>query len=233
MSTAEELFFNGLIRPGFVYTDHASVPHPACIHRRTRSVSPTQNPQKLWREQRKELAALKPKSEYEAESNSNVVPETKNSDLVSASTSRSSSSNSSSSNSSKSSSRRWGFIKDLLTLQRSKSEGKLLVTAESRPVKRQRNKNNCTNGCEGSGNGRGRLTCSASFSPGLCKQRQRGPADKPETVHLVKEARRRRRTTFLPYKQQGFLFGWLGFSYSGSRGFVRNVSIPIVTSPHS
>lgn len=232
MSTAEELFFNGQIRPGFVSMDHASVPDPASIHRRSRSVSPTRTPRMIWREQRKELAAsLKPKSESEAESNSNTVSDTTKSDSVSASTSRSSSSSSSSSNSSNANSRRWAIIKDLLTLRRSRSEGKLLVTSAgtgSRPVQRQRNNNNCANGCEGSGNGRWRLTYSASFSPGLCKDRQRRSADKSETVHLVKEATRR--TTFLPYKQQGFLFGCLGFR---SRAFVRNVGIPAIVSRHS
>ncbi|KAF3340551.1 hypothetical protein FCM35_KLT09395 [Carex littledalei] len=228
MSTAEELFFNGQIRPGFVSAD------PACIHRRTRSVSPTRTPRMIWREKRKESASLKAKLESKAESNSNTVPEIAKSDklleLGSASTSRSSSSNSSSCNSSNTNSRRWGFIKDLL-LQRSKSEGRMPVTAgaRARPVQRQRNTttnnyNNCVNGCNVSENGRGRLTYSSSFSLGLCKERH----DKAETtVRLVKDARRR--TTFLPYKQQGFLFGCLGFS---SRGFVRNVGIPTVSPRH-
>ncbi|XP_078159154.1 uncharacterized protein LOC144554705 [Carex rostrata] len=227
MSTAEELFFNGQIRPGFVSTDQAT-----SIHRRTRSVSPTRTPRMIWREKRKESASLKAKLQSKAESNLNMVPEIVKSDklveLGSASTSRSSSSNSSSCNSSNANSRRWGFIKDLFLLQRSKSEGTMLVTAgaRARPVQRQRNTttnnyNNCMNGFDG----RGRLTNSSSFSLGLCKERH----DKAETtVRLVKEARRR--TTFLPYKQQGFLFGCLGFS---SRGFIRNVGIPTVSPRHT
>ncbi|KAJ4775963.1 stress response NST1-like protein (DUF1645) [Rhynchospora pubera] len=229
MSTAEELFFNGQIRPGFISKDQMSLSHPEPIRRRTRSVSPTRSPISRRRDQRKASAAsLKTEPQ---ELNPNIASETTRSDelesVVSASTSRSSSSNSSLSSSSNANSRRWGFIKDLLSLQRSKSEGGLLGSRPAPGRQRQRN-SNCTNG---------RMAHWSSFGPGLYKepqrQRRRGDhkaeMDSNSTAN-VKEMHVRRRMTFLPYKQQWFLFGCLGLS---SSRLTTNAGIATVSARHS
>ncbi|KAJ3691852.1 hypothetical protein LUZ61_000059 [Rhynchospora tenuis] len=227
MSTAEDLFFNGQIRPGFVSTDQTPLSYPEPVHRRTRSVSPTRSPLSLWRDQRKASAAsLKMKPESEVELNPNMASETARSqhelESVSASTSRSSSSNSSSSSSSNANSRRWGFIKDLLSLQRSKSEGGLLATqgAGSRLAPQTQSQRQRSSICT---NGSGRMAHSSSFGPGLYKERHRRPE-----MDSVKEMRRR--MTFLPYKQQWFLFGCLGFS---SSRLTTNAGIATVSARHS
>ncbi|KAJ1692065.1 hypothetical protein LUZ63_008763 [Rhynchospora breviuscula] len=221
MSTAEELFFNGQIRPGFVSKDQMPLSHPEPVHRRTWSVSVSPTPSPLSRRRDQRLASAASLKTKPQELNPNIASETVS--VVSASTSRSSSSNSSSSSSSNANSRRWGFIKDFLSLQRSKSEGGLLG---SRPAPQRQRNSNCTNG---------RMAHSSSFGPGLYKERQRrrgdhkAEMDSNSTVN-VKEMHLRRRMTFLPYKQQWFLFGCLGLS---SSRLTTNAGIATVYARHS
>ncbi|XP_072998317.1 uncharacterized protein [Typha latifolia] len=232
MVSADEIFFNGQIRP-MKLSSHLQRPQslaplldldpeeeedeePAMrgrdlrlrsgsIHRRTRSMSPLRNPRCQWREEEEDEPPAK---------GLDTEPDPKQPDTATASSSASSSRSSSGRNS-----KRWIFLKDLL--YRSKSEGrersitkdKFWYSISFSPSSKDKPKPSSQ---------RSKRTTSSSSST--------APAKRPsahERLYTTNraQAEEMRRRTFLPYRQG--LLGCLGFSsksYGAFNGFAKTLN---------
>ncbi|PPD69509.1 hypothetical protein GOBAR_DD33618 [Gossypium barbadense] len=209
MSSADELFLNGQIKPMKLSTH---LERPQSLRRRTRSMSPLRNDQNMCLDK----GLSKQKADSKNHDDEEMYNETSAS--MSASSSRSSSAGRSS--------KRWVFLKDFL---RSKSEGrsnnKFWSTISFSPTK-EKKPGTKTSACviqqskekpSNVSNGVSENQRSIKSKPvnGIGKGKRRVPPS-PHELHYTAnraQAEEMRKKTFLPYKQG--LFGCLSFSSKG------------------